>query len=1037
MVLEVVTGEWQYFPVDEIKINRNNFLVSPCGTGKTTALKKWLENNIDLRVIVVTFRISLAYMLSSTYGFENYLDFKHESAFSLAEHPRIVISVESLQKFFRARQESSPIEFELPDVLVLDEYCSIIEHAFNGKTLDPSRRSLFFTFLFSMLSLPNKTVIGADAFFDLDLDLDVFRQLHQNEDMLKMIAELDKYNIVVNNFRKKTRQIRIWQSPKHWKNYLLVTAKEAEKKIFFFVNNKTVSDAISAELTELKGKVAVETSYPVANASDCLYLSSDSSPGDLMKSSIDPNSEWKNYRFVTVTPTIQAGVSFDVEDHFDLGFGYAGLGSTQPLGVLQQLARVRNYTEDRIELCVQKQTKGVVSRTPPTIEEVIAILERKTDGFNNRYLRCCEVNYIIDTQENVIRFGLNPKSIVNVFCIRVARADYFAKQSYLTALTVLAERDSYDIQILLPRECKKITEAIVRDHKRKGRQELTDEEFNETERALQKRDLPSFQSSFPCTLKKHSIFKSEILFNEWDGCFNMCDKITDAKSYVKTKTFIKEWNILGAFGALEDLISIDEKFSIDFEITEPQYEAFTIECDYPQECAKLISFDQSHVGDFYSQFIADDRQEKFHEYITGNYRKLIQKGKSELNIGNSGNTSEALVYEFSVKLWSAMGICPMETLSERNWLGAQINKYPVLKFTNSDDADIHDKELMLIADQPYVQMMDDIINDCDCIFKEVNENRLTSVETAERVRGLFLEYWEHIYGVIVDLSYGGATRGMPACFNVECGDHNVAQTLQFIRLVSDTLRESLRYIGLKINLNSKVTTRTASIWHHQGRRVRLSKYEIEGFDERLMISYCRLVKDSGMQVHSMRHYPRPDPFRLLFSDPMGGHIFQNEICSGYRFKRYLWAHPKIMENHVTKNLQQFKAYTDFSNVRAARDNGFIEKNENIMESIFPSLNNIRYFWFLLRIGRDSAFPLDTVLHTRFIKGKTESKWYRTRSQASDIDFSNNAMDTEYMTTDTYKRTGMLRNFLFKSTDEEIRQAIERKANNKITVQFRS
>jgi hypothetical protein len=108
-----------------------------------------------------------------------------------------------------------------------------------------------------------------------------------------------------------------------------------------------------------------------------------------------------------------------------------------------------------------------------------------------------------------------------------------------------------------------------------------------------------------------------------------------------------------------------------------------------------------------------------------------------------------------------------------------------------------------------------------------------------------------------------------------------------------------------------------------------------------------------------------------------------------------------------------------------------------MESIFPSLNNIRYFWFLLRIGRDSAFPLDTVLHTRFIKGKTESKWYKTRSQASDIDFSNHAMDTEYMTTDTYKRTGMLRNFLFKSTDEEIRQAIERKANNKITVQFRS
>jgi len=1045
MDVSVINGDWQYFPREEIHLYKNNFLVSPCGTGKTTALKNWLQEHNELRVIVVTFRISLAYMLANTYGFENYLDFKHESSFSLAEHPRIVISVESLQKFFRPSNTGGPVVLELPDVLVLDEYCSIIEHAFNAKTLDPPRRSLFFTFIFSMLTIQNKTVIGADAFFDLDLDIDVFRSLHED-------SPCDKYRVIVNHFRKQTRTIRIWQSPRHWKNYLLVTAKEAEKKIFFFVNNKTVSDAIATELQELKGKVAMETSYPVSNANDCLYLSSDSSPGDLMRSSIDPNSEWRNYKFVTVTPTIQAGVSFDVENHFDLGFGYAGLGSTQPLGVLQQLARVRNYTENLIELCVQKQSKGVVSRTPPSIEEVVGILERKTDGFNNRYLRCCEVNYTLDVQENVIRFGLVPKSIVNVFCIRVARADYFAKQNYLTALVVLAEKDSYDIKVMTPSESKKFTEKTIKDHRRAARPELTDEEFNETERGQSRRDLPSYQTSFPCTLRKHSIFKSEILFHEWDGCFNMDDKLTDAKSYIKTKNFIRDWNILGAHGSIDELISIDEQFSIVFNAKDAppppsddgieddtpvgEY-TLTLECDYPQECAKLISFNQSHVGDFYSRFVADDRQERFHDYITGNYRKMLKRGKEESNIGNSSNISDAIIYEFCVKLWAAFELCPMESLSELNWLGARIEKFPILRFRDYLDDLTHDEELESLNDQFYIQRMEDMIVDCNQIFRVLNEGILTNVAVCERIRLLFVEYWEHIYGHVIDLTFGGSTRTLPQCFTIECPTHNVAQTLMFIRIACDTVRETLRFIGLRINLEKKVTTRTASIWHHQGRRVRLSRYDIENFDERLMISYCRLAKDGGYRVATMTHYPRPDPFRLLFSDPMAGLANQNGIVDGYRFHRHLWAHPKMENSLVNQDLIRLRQYADVDNIVRAKHMGQIAQHENIMESIFPNLSNVRYFWYLLRIGTDNPLPLNTRLHTKFIKGKEEPQWYKYHGQSSDIDFTVDQWDIAEQQKTYYKYTGLHKYSLFRKTDEEIRKCINTRANNKFYVSFSS
>jgi hypothetical protein len=1017
--------EEQFFPKSEIKLYHNNFLASPCGTGKTTALRGWLEDNPDLTVIVVTFRVSLAYMLSQAYGFENYLDFKHESSFSLAQHPRLVVSVESLQKFFRS-QVSGSVEFELPDVLVLDEYCSIIEHAFNVKTLDPSRRSLFFTFLFTMLKSQTRTVIGADAFFDLDMDVDVFKSLHETDDLASL-----QYNIVVNNYRKKVRFIRIWQSAKHWKNYLLVTAKEAKKKIFFFVNNKTVSDAIHAELVLLKGKVAVETSYPTSSASDCLYLSSDSSPGDLMKSSIDPNSEWKNYNFVTVTPTIQAGVSFDLADHFDLGFGYAGLGSTQPLGVLQQLARVRNYTEDRIELCVQKQTRGSISRAPPSIEDVKSILEKRVDGFNCRYLRCCEVNYTLNEDENVIRFGLNPKSIVNIFCIRVARADYFARSNYLTALTVLAEKDSYNVSVMHARECKRFTEKVVREHKRLGRQDLTEAEFDFQEEAIQngrKRDLPSFQSSFPCTLQKHSVFKSEILLNEWDGVFRDDDKITDAKSFVKLKKFIKDWNILGGLGGVNELISIDETFTLRFQdIVNGEEVIKTMESEYPPACANLISFNQEHVGEFYARFVADEKQERFHEYVTGNYKKMIQSGRAELNVGNQLNVSEAITFEFCVELWSLMGVCPMEKIVIKNWLGADIERNPVMTFRMNEN-ELHDALADSVKTQPYVEDIPVITKACDSAFTLLDETRLCNIEIAEDVRKLFKLYWEHIYTTIVDASNGCATRECPRVIDTPCQQQTVSETLDFLKLVGETTRESFRYIGLRYNQSTKSTVRTASIWHHAGRRVRLNKFVIENFTERLMISYCRVVKDAGMRVHSMAHYPRPDPFNLLFFDPMSKapHNVRHSIQFGYRFKRILWASGPSPNPWIQKDLATWATYDKPEIISRARELGLIESHSTIMETILPTLRNVRYYWYLFRIGRENPIPLRTSLYAKLLTKSEEYEWTRTHTQDKGLDLETEKYEQLWWQTDIFKTTGLLRYVLFGKTDEEIRDCIEKK-----------
>lgn len=1018
--METVRDTWQYFPASEIELHRNNFLVSPCGTGKTTALAQWISENPELKIIVVTFRISLAFMLSKTYGFENYMDLKHESSLSLSEHPRTVVSIESLQKFFRSCDAGRV--FDLPDVLIIDEYCSLIEHAFNIKTLDPSRRSLFFTFLFSMLDSPAKTVICADAFFSTDLDVDVFVMLS----VAFPTHDLGKYKIIYNEYRKAIRRIRIWQSPKNWKNYLLATVKRNQKKIFLFVNNKTISDGICAELADMKGKASIESSYPASMATDCLYLSSDSSPDDVMDSSIDPNSKWSSYNFVSVTPTIQAGVSFDVTDHFDMGFGYAGLGSTQPLGILQQLARVRNYTDNIIELCVQKQTKSKPSREYPSIQEVTTILEKKIQSLNNRYSRCCEVNYTYNPEANLIKFGMSPKSIINCFAIRVARSEFFAKQSLLAAIVSMAEQDSYDVQVLTPSECKRLTLKYIRDWRierlgdNPSAEDIMMMDLNMESR--RKDALECYETSFPSTISKHRLFKSDMLFEDWDGFFHTSEFKTDAKSFSKTKAFMREWNILGAYGNLDDLIAPGEEFSLEYEFEkanqfnnmELELVDGTISFKYPDEYFRCVEFNPKNVGDFYCLFIADDKQTNFHTYITGDYRKLLKLDKDEANIGNTLNISNAFCFEFCVRLWSLMRICTFDTLKEHNWLGAQIDLHPTIALSVDQNINILKRE-------------------CDSVFNSVDECILNIPEICEEIRLLFQGHWDHIYSTLIGAQYAPATRNIPSCFTTQVNNQNVEECLTFIRIVSDTIKNSLVFIGLRIDQQSKKIVRTASTWHHSGRRARLQQYNILNFDERLMISYCRYVKDKGYRLASMHHYPRCDPFNLLVYDIQPSSLSTFRLQSGLRFKRYLWAYPKSTpETHpLLKDLQQWAVINSTVRNREARIAGEIAQDETYLSSILPSLSNIRYYWASFRIGRQNELPLDVKLEHRLLRCTNEVHWQKLHNSLYNmeaLDFYQLSYDLqrEYMQTEIYQKTGLLKINILTSTDDTIVDAIKQK-----------
>ena len=68
------------------------------------------------------------------------------------------------------------------------------------------------------------------------------------------------------------------------------------------------------------------------------------------KDLLDVNNTWINYDVVIYTPTIEAGVSFDVKNHFNKIYGVLSSGSTSQRAFYEMLSRVRHITDNNVLL---------------------------------------------------------------------------------------------------------------------------------------------------------------------------------------------------------------------------------------------------------------------------------------------------------------------------------------------------------------------------------------------------------------------------------------------------------------------------------------------------------------------------------------------------------------------------------------------------------------------------------------------------------------------------------------------------------------
>lgn len=607
-MMQVLEDSWEHLNGGLYEVGKLNLVISPCGTGKTTSISSFLAESMSPgdSVVALTFRQTLATKLAHSLDCKNYLEYSDVKYISFADAHRLVISVESLRKL-KTNGDSTSLGIPIPKFLILDEFCSLIEHAFNDSTLDAVRRKLFFNYIMCVLALDTVTTIVADAYL-------------REEDITVLLAALSDTNagfdegrvkVIRNLYKGPARQVLYTHCFPLWKELLLEAITKGDERLYVFSNWKRILDGIQEECLDASSSIQ---SFPRQVASGTYYISSDSSHEQKMEGSQSPDRVWSDYKHVFCTPTVAAGISYDKKKHFQRAFGFCGQGSTSPLGSLQQLARVRSLEKKEVVLYCPTPAKKQVTYTDEMIRTALARSEKKV---KRQYTECVEIGVRPNDDRTEVVSTAIEKSAINRFLVHLQRSDLEARQNYIGSLQRLCESTNYVFK-KLPR-------------KRRAKPSATD-------------DRSSRGNSLSTVIKLGKKYRSEILCSSWDGRIDY-DLYTVSPCLLALKEFLVFWNCFGAWGYYSDT------------------KVYVSDNDDPAN--KELVLHPERASKFYSTFVADGKQDTFYEFYVEHAINRLCKDKSEYDMGSASQAS--LLYQLTMELCDVYNIAPKTQYTHRTW----------------------------------------------------------------------------------------------------------------------------------------------------------------------------------------------------------------------------------------------------------------------------------------------------------------------------------------------------------------------------------
>ncbi|KAJ3005838.1 hypothetical protein HKX48_000438, partial [Thoreauomyces humboldtii] len=310
-------------------------LKSVMDTGKTTWVEQLLDEFFGGRsILFLTYRQSLAGEISKRFpSFTNYLT-TPTGLSNRERHPHVICQIESFSKL--VDDEVSIPEF---DVVICDEVESLLNYMSSSTVKDPG------ACLRKIVRMAQKAthILTMDAFFS-----DVtFRFL----DLMKV-----SQRVIVNTWRSPLpRTFSFTHDEPKWMTSITTDLTNGKNVVIV---------SMSSEMCAKVKKLAT----PLVGGPNIIEHTSKSD--DVRKHHLRENPTfWTAARLLLYTPTIEAGVNFNIE-HFDRMYFYGCLMSTTPLGAAQMLGRIRKLREHTIHCLVPKNLSLTQWNPKTTYEEM-------------------------------------------------------------------------------------------------------------------------------------------------------------------------------------------------------------------------------------------------------------------------------------------------------------------------------------------------------------------------------------------------------------------------------------------------------------------------------------------------------------------------------------------------------------------------------------------------------------------------------------------------------------------------------------------
>ena len=340
-------------------------LESQKGTGKTESLIKFLgsefKKNKNLSVLILTYRISLATKYDqelSQFGFHYYKQpIKQKTDFN-----RYITLIDS---FHRLVNQKNDLNFKMEnyDVIIMDEVYSVLE-GWNSSLM--GNKKVYLMNIFELFMKKCKYLYLMDAHLNTKLVINTVSKLRNpNKFIAHRNPQCHNYSdYTVNWYEPKRIKTKLgkWIQTKekiHINKFLreMVENLKMNKKIAFVSATKRMCDDIQSKIEDMKKKNELDDDFKY-------YVYTGETSIETKQNELKNVEEtWKNANLVIYSPTISAGISFNIatlEHGFDQIYAYLRCsGGASYNTLVQMMARVRRLLDKKINIFFDKDENPV------------------------------------------------------------------------------------------------------------------------------------------------------------------------------------------------------------------------------------------------------------------------------------------------------------------------------------------------------------------------------------------------------------------------------------------------------------------------------------------------------------------------------------------------------------------------------------------------------------------------------------------------------------------------------------------------------